>query len=99
MLTTHAFEIDRTKNTITLTRRIKATPVRLFAAWTTPEQVAQWWDPEGTPLATCDIDLRVGGKLRFVNAGPGHGFEGTFRVIEPPSLLVFDAMGRGSAEF
>jgi uncharacterized protein YndB with AHSA1/START domain len=100
MLTTQAFEIDRTKNTITLARRIKATPARLYEAWTTPEQVALWWDPAGTPLADCEIDLRVGGKLRFVNAGSGHPFDGTFRVIEPPNRLVFDSMGtRGELTF
>ena len=100
MLTTQAFEIDRAKNTITLMRRIKGTPARLFTAWTTPAQVALWWDPEGTPLADCEIDLRVGGKLRFVNAGSGHAFEGTFRVIEPPHRLAFDAMGtRGELTF
>lgn len=93
MLTTQAFEIDRTKNTITLSRRIRTTPARLFAAWTTPEQVTLWWDPVGTPLADCQIDLRFGGKLRFVNAGHGHAFEGTFRVIEPPHHLAFDALG------
>lgn len=93
MLTTKAFEIDRTQNTITLTRRIKTTPARLFTAWTTPEQVTAWWDPDGTPLAACEIDLRVGGKLKFVNAGSGHAFEGVFRAIEPPDRLVFEAMG------
>jgi uncharacterized protein YndB with AHSA1/START domain len=100
MLTTQAFEIDRAKNTITLTRRIKTTPARLYEAWTTPAQVTQWWDPNGIPLADCEINLRVGGKLKFVNAGSGHAFEGVFRVIEPPSRLVFDAMGtRGELTF
>ena len=100
MLAAQAFEIDRTTHTITLARRIRTTPARLFEAWTTPDQVALWWDPEGTPLAACDIDLRIGGQLRFINAGSGHAFEGVFRVIEPPSLLVFDAMGtRGELTF
>lgn len=88
------FELDRASHTLILRRALAATPERLFAAWTTPDQVARWWDPEGRPLAECTIDLRVGGGFRFVNDGhPQHPFEGRYTRIDPPDRLMFDAMG------
>lgn len=86
--------IDRTTHTITFRRSFAAPPEEVFAAWTEPERIEQWWDPSGTPLAECTVDLRPGGAFRFVNAS-GHAppFSGVYRVIERPAQLVFDAMG------
>ncbi len=86
------FEIDRDANAVILRRRMRATPERLYAAWTRPEQIALWWDPTGTPLAECSIDLRVGGLLRLVGQGQ-HAFEGRYTELDPPYRLCFDAMG------
>jgi uncharacterized protein YndB with AHSA1/START domain len=76
-----------------LITRVFGAPLKLvFEAWTTPEQVARWWDPSRVPLAACEIDLRPGGAFRFVHAGPagqGRAFAGVYREIEPPSRLVF----------
>jgi uncharacterized protein YndB with AHSA1/START domain len=85
--------IDHPTSTITFERRLAAPPAAVFAAWTRPEQISAWWDPDGVPLRECAIDLRVGGELRLVNAGHSPPFAGVYRVVEPPSLLVFDAMG------
>jgi uncharacterized protein YndB with AHSA1/START domain len=67
----------------------------VFDAWTKPEHVTHWWDPTGTPLSECTIDLRVGGAFRFVNRGDAHSppFAGVYRVIDRPEKLVFDALG------
>lgn len=76
---------------IVITRTFQAPRELVFEAWTTPKHVAQWWDPTGQPLATCDIDLRPGGSFRFVHRGPqgGYAFVGTYREIKRPSRLVF----------
>ena len=88
------FSIDRASNSIRFERHIPVAPHDIFAAWTEPQQVTQWWDPEGRPLTKCDIDLRVGGRFSFVSAGhPEMPFTGVYRTISPPDLLVFDAMG------
>ncbi len=86
--------IDRETFTITFRRTFAAPREDVFAAWTQPEQLAAWWDPSGAPLAECVIDLRPGGGFRFVNR-EAHGppFAGVYRIIESPSLLVFDALG------
>ena len=66
-----------------------------MAEWTNPEHITSWWDPTGARLAACEVDLRPGGRFRFVNQGT-HGapaFEGVYREISPPSRLAFEAMG------
>ena len=78
---------------IVITRVVEAPIEQVFDAWTKPEEVAQWWDPTGTPLTSCEIDLRPGGSFTFVNAGHGAPFAGTYLVIARPAQLVFDAMG------
>ena len=88
------FEIDRAAHTIRLERTFDAPPALIFEAWTRPEHVSNWWDPEGEPLTACEIDLRVGGGLRFVTRGrPDMPFVGTYREIAPPERLVFEALG------
>jgi uncharacterized protein YndB with AHSA1/START domain len=85
--------VDHATSTITFERTLGASREDVFDAWTHPEQISQWWDPEGVPLVDCSIDLRVGGEFKLVNRGHGPPFAGVYRVIDRPSLLVFDAMG------
>jgi uncharacterized protein YndB with AHSA1/START domain len=85
--------IDHPTFTITFKRTLGASLEAVFDAWTQPEQISDWWDPDGVPLRDCTIDLRVGGEFKLVNQGHSPPFAGVYRVIERPSLLVFDAMG------
>ena len=88
------FAIDETTHTIRFVRDLDAPPARVFAAWTEPEQIAQWWDATGERLAACEIDLRPGGAFRFATSHhPDKPFTGVYREITPPTLLVFDANG------
>lgn len=88
------FEIDEAAHTIRFTRHVAAPANEVFRSWTEPEQVACWWDPSGEPLLRCDIDLRVGGRFAFVSRSHADmPFEGTYRAIEPPARLVFEALG------
>ena len=64
--------IDQATFTITCQRTLPASREDVFAAWTTPDQLAQWWDPSGTPLSDCEIDLRPGGAFKFVNKDDAH---------------------------
>lgn len=87
--------IDRATFTITFHRRFSAPREDVFDAWTRPDQIAEWWDPSGARLSQCAVDLRVGGVFKFVNRDAAHSppFEGVYRAIERPALLVFDALG------
>jgi len=73
-------------------RTIKASVQRVFDAWTQPEQLRAWWGPRPVTCSDAEVDLRVGGRIRIVNALPGGGtvtIEGEFRVVEPPHRLVY----------
>lgn len=84
---------------IVVTRVFAAPRPRVFEAWTRPEHVARWWDPTGTPLAACEIDLRPQGKFRWAHRSPGGGegyaFSGEYREILPPEKLVFTVRNFG----
>jgi len=78
--------------TLLVRRTIKATPERLFEAWTTPEQFMQWWGPPDVSCPGVEMDLRVGGAYRIGNRLPDGNeiwIGGTFERIAPPSELVF----------
>jgi uncharacterized protein YndB with AHSA1/START domain len=73
-------------------RTIKASVSRVFDAWTSPEQLRAWWGPRPVTCSDAEVDLRVGGKLRIVNALPDGStvtIDGEFRVVEPPHRLVY----------
>jgi uncharacterized protein YndB with AHSA1/START domain len=80
-----------TEREIVIERVFDAPRTLVFEAWTKPEHVKHWWDPSGSPLAVCEIDLRTNGAFRFVNSGPDgakYPFTGFYREITPPSRLV-----------
>jgi uncharacterized protein YndB with AHSA1/START domain len=85
--------IDKEQKTVSFERVLSASPEEVFDAWTKPEQMTQWWDPTGTPLVSCSIDLKPRGAFRFVTAGHAPPFEGVYELIERPSRLHFSAMG------
>jgi len=73
-------------------RSIKATPERLFDAWTDPGQLVKWWGPEGVECPEAQVDLRVGGAYRIANRLPDGTIlwiAGEFEVIERPAHLAY----------
>jgi uncharacterized protein YndB with AHSA1/START domain len=83
-----------TKPSLTLKRRLKATPAQVFAAWTDPEKIVQWFGPRETVPGSvqADMDVRAGGRyaMRFTTAdGESHKVGGVYREVSPPSRLVF----------
>ncbi|MEO5660812.1 MAG: SRPBCC domain-containing protein, partial [Polaromonas sp.] len=78
--------------TLVVRRTIRATPERLFAAWTTPDQLRNWWGPAPVTCSDAEVDLRVGGQYRLANQMPNGEIVwilGKFEVIEPPHKLVY----------
>ena len=76
--------------TIVLRRSFAARRETVFDAWTKPELLRRWFGADGWTLDTCEIDLRVGGRWRFVSRGPGGelmGHGGVYLAVEPPALL------------
>ena len=81
-------------------RTIRAPIDLVFEAWTQPEQLRSWWGPRPVTCASAEVDLRVGGRYRIVNAMPDGAtvtIEGEFRHVEAPRKLVYTwRMGEAS---
>ena len=75
-----------------ITRAFDAPRELVFAAHTRPELVKRWLlGPPGWTMPVCDIDLRVGGKFRYVwrhEDGREMGVGGIFRELVPPQRIV-----------
>ena len=85
---------DATASTVTLVvrRAIRATPERLFDAWTVPGQLKKWWGPASVTCIDATVDLRVGGRYRIANQFPDGKvvwIAGEFEAIERPKRLVY----------
>jgi uncharacterized protein YndB with AHSA1/START domain len=78
---------------IRMTRLFNAPRALVFEAMTQPRHVTQWWGRlgDGYSVPVCEIDLRPGGRWRFVNRHPKGeaAFHGEYREITAPSRLVF----------
>lgn len=77
---------------LSVSRIIKAERARVFAAWTTPDAVRQWWGPPPFTCPTADIDLRVGGAYRLANLGADGEtiwISGVFTRVEVPAALSY----------
>jgi uncharacterized protein YndB with AHSA1/START domain len=80
------------KPSLTLKRRLKAAPRKVYAAWTEPAQIARWWGPGPASVLRAELDIRVGGRFRiaFRTAdGELHDVSGIYREVVPDEKLVF----------
>jgi uncharacterized protein YndB with AHSA1/START domain len=75
-----------------LSRIVEALPQRVFEAMTDPEQVAQWWGPEGFTCPEVILDAKVGGAYRIAMQPPdGELFHlaGEYLEVQPPTRLAY----------
>ena len=76
---------------IAMTRVFDAPARLVFDAWTKPELIKRWLGVRaGWTMSVCEVDLRVGGKYRFVWSSPDMtmGMGGAYREVVPPTRLV-----------
>jgi uncharacterized protein YndB with AHSA1/START domain len=82
----------KSERELVVTRTFNAPARIMFEAWTKPELLMRWWAPKsmGMALLSCEADVRVGGKYRFV-FGPGASMEffGRYLEVTPHSRLVW----------
>lgn len=77
-----------------LERLIDAPREAVFAAWTRPEQVRQWFTPQPLGTGECSIDFRLGGDwvhTMLMPDGQAHTMRARYTEIAPPGRLVFEA--------
>jgi uncharacterized protein YndB with AHSA1/START domain len=80
-----------TDNQILITRDFDAPRHLVYRAWTTPELVERWWSAQRGEVTSIEIDLRVGGRWRYVmtaNEGFEVAFHGEYREIVPDERIV-----------
>jgi uncharacterized protein YndB with AHSA1/START domain len=78
-------------NQVLITREFDAPRHLVWRAYTEPELIKRWWAGERGNVTSVDVDLRVGGKWRYVmRANPGFevAFHGEYREIAEPERLV-----------
>ena len=76
---------------VTVTRLFSAPRTLVFDALTKPELLRRWYGPTGWELLKCEIDLRTGGKWRFVSRHPNGkeiGQLGVYQEIVPGEKIV-----------
>jgi uncharacterized protein YndB with AHSA1/START domain len=80
-----------TDEQLLITREFDAPKHLVYKAWTTPELVKRWWSGHRGEMTIAEIDLRVGGRWRYVMVADG-GFEvafhGEYREIVPNERIV-----------
>jgi uncharacterized protein YndB with AHSA1/START domain len=80
-----------TDERILITREFDAPRQLVYRAWTTPELVKRWWSGRRGAMTSAEIDLRVGGRWRYVMVAQG-GFEvafhGEYLEIVPDERIV-----------
>jgi uncharacterized protein YndB with AHSA1/START domain len=90
-----------TDEQILITREFDAPRHLVYKAYTTPELVRRWWSAGHGEMTVADIDLRVGGKWRYVmiaNQGFEVGFHGEYREIVPDERIVSTEVYEGMPE-
>ena len=85
----------KSERELLVTRTFNAPARIVFDAWTKPELLLRWWAPKsfGVSFLSCELDLRAGGKYRFVFAHPASeqpmAFFGRYLEVTPHSRLVW----------
>ena len=84
-----------------LERTLDAPVDLVWAAYTDPEHLKQWFAPKPYQITECELDLRPGGIFRIRMVGPdgfdtGHGSAGcVLEVVQGKKLTWTSALGPG----
>ncbi len=86
---------------ILITREFDAPKQLVYEAYTTPELVKRWWHANRGEMTVAEVDLRVGGRWRYVmvtSDGLEVGFHGEYREIIPNERIVSTEVYEGMPE-
>jgi uncharacterized protein YndB with AHSA1/START domain len=74
----------------------------VWKAFTDPTLVPRWWGPHGTTTVVEEMDVRPGGKWRYVSSAADRddvAFYGEYLEVDPPAsfrwTFMFDVEGAG----
>ncbi|PYK40993.1 MAG: SRPBCC domain-containing protein [Verrucomicrobia bacterium] len=80
------------KLSLEIKRLIKAPRDRVYAAWTDPAQLKQWFGPENVQTHDFIAEVRVGGKFRWdltSSEGERMAVGGEYHELRPGRKIVF----------
>ena len=80
------------KTSLEITRFIKAPPARVYAAWTNPAELKEWFGPKNVRTLGITADVRVGGKYRWdvvTQEGENWAAFGEYCELVPEKKIVF----------
>jgi uncharacterized protein YndB with AHSA1/START domain len=84
--------ITAVKPSLTIRRRFKASPQRVYNAWTEPAQIARWFGPAGITVLESVFEPRAGGRLMIHSRsaeGEDHRVSGTVREAIPNRKVIY----------
>lgn len=80
---------------LVLERTVPVAPERVWAAWTEPDLLMQWFTPAPWKTVAVDIDVRPGGRCSTTMESPDgdrYPNTGCYLQVEPNRLLVFTSV-------
>ncbi len=81
------------KPSLTVVRKFKATPEKVWHALTQPEALKQWMAPDDAfNIPVAETDLRVGGRYHLIMQSPDgqeHDVSGIYRIVELNRKLAY----------
>jgi uncharacterized protein YndB with AHSA1/START domain len=87
---------------LTIERTFDAPRDKVWQAFTDPEAIPRWWGKHGTTTIVEEMDVRPGGKWRYVNRASDReevAFYGEYLEVDPPKgfkwTFMFDVEGVG----
>jgi uncharacterized protein YndB with AHSA1/START domain len=87
---------------LVLKRVYRVAPEKVWGAWIDERALRTWLGQDDSPAWAADLDLRVGGRYRFVLREPGgntYEARGVYREVVPHRRLAFTWSWRdGTAE-
>ena len=99
---TETTEIYQDGTDLVFERTFDAPREKVWQAFTDPELVPRWWGPNGTTTEIVEMDVRPGGKWRYISRAAGRDdviFFGEYLEVSPPERLrwtfMFDVDGLG----
>jgi uncharacterized protein YndB with AHSA1/START domain len=80
-------------NSVSLHRVLKASPEKVYRAFTEANAIASWLPPYGFLCTVHQMDVKVGGSFRMsfhkFSTGNGHSFGGNYVELKPGEFLKY----------